>query len=208
MAKAKDAFDEMLSTNETKAAPKSKKGSERATIVLPKDKEQALPNFLSHKETYKNAESMMRQEEGIIMEVCRERYDTDGLAGNFQHSYDVVGGGKKVKFVTTNRFSLSQADEVIERAKELLGSEYDAIIGEEKSVEMRPEVFTSPELKAALVELVGSRFPEFFHTVKRYVVKSSDDLNVNQAMMKMAKGSKEKLTQLREVLVPVKPCLK
>jgi hypothetical protein len=68
---------------------------------------------------------------------------------------------------------------------------------------MKGEVFTDDVLKAELIAMVGDKFAKFFITQKKFVVKK----DFNEKIFKIA-GNKDKLAQIREVIVPTKPSLR
>ena len=202
-APAAGSFDDMLGTNETTAASKKKAKEDGPALVLPDNLKQAFLNYLEHKKNMKDQESLMREAESLVLDFCKNKFDEDGLAGKFTHTYDVKSGDKKAKFITTDKFSIGQENDVINKAKDLLGNEFAEVVGQEKEVVMNPDVFLNAELQAELVKLLGDKFGKFFTTVKKWVVKKG----YNEKMHKIA-GNKDKLTQIREVIVPAKPYLK
>jgi len=195
-------FEDMLASNETTASS-AKKKDDSGAFQLPEDLQQAFLNFLTHKKNKVNEETLMREEEEKVLEFCKNRFDSDGLAGKFTHSYDVKAKDAKAKFITTDKFSIGQDNDIINKAKDLLGKDYEEVIGIEKVVTMNPEVFENEALKKEFVELLGDKFSKFFTTTKRFVVKKG----FNEKIFKIA-GNKEKLTQIREIIVPTKPSLK
>ena len=200
--KSADSFDDMLASNTTTVSAKKKK-DEMPVLSLPADKKQAFLNYLKHKENKKNEETLMRQEEEIVLSFAKAKFDEDGLAGKFNHSYKIVSDDKSASFITVDRFSIGQDQDVQNRAKDLLGDQYSEVIEEDKEVVMKDEVFTDEALKKELVALVGDKFAKFFMTQKKFVVKK----DFNQKIFKIA-GNKDKLAQIREVIVPTKPSLK
>jgi len=202
-SKAAPSFEDMLGSSETTAKAAKKKKDEAPIIQLPEDKKQAFKNFLKHKENMKNEETLMRTEEEVVLSFCKAKFDEDGLAGNFTNTFKVVSDEQTAKFITVDRFSIGQDLDIINRAKDLLGDKFSEVVDEEKEVVMKGEVFTDEALKKELIAMVGDKFAKFFITQKKFVIKK----DFNEKIFKIA-GNKDKLAQIREVIVPTKPSLR
>ena len=196
-------FNSMIGGGKSEGEAKKTKSS-APVINLPEDKHGNLDAFLEEKSKMKNAEAAMRQEEAEILEVCRKVHDENGLKGKFSNSYLVNGApGKTVKFITTDRFSVSQEQESLDELRDTLGDDFGEVVVKQQVVQLKAEVFESEELQAELVKLIGNRFPDFFETTFKWVAKKG----LNESIFKTAK-TQDKLDKVREIVVPAKPSLR
>jgi len=193
-------FDSMLSSNTKAKADKPKKNEMPVLNGLSDDMKSRIERYLEAKKEKKNAEADMKTEEPAIIEFARKAQDKNAFAGNYNGSYNIGG---LVKFVTQDRFSCPQDEDVQKEVKKVLGKYYEEIIETEVSVSLKPEVFTNKKLKEELVKIIGSRFSEFFVTETKISVKEG----FAQEQYKIA-GSQKKLDDIRALLPQYKPSIR
>jgi hypothetical protein len=211
MAKKKEqagngmSFDSMLGQTEIAGSDSKKKKDALPLISLSEELTKKLKDFISQKAKMKEAESEMRLAEQPVLETCLERMDKDALEGEFHASYELKGtDGTKAKFISTDKFSLSQEKENIQALRELLGDEFDKEVVKKPTVQLKSEVFENKELQAELVQIMGDKFGKFFETVVKYSTKEGFD----ERMYKIANGSKAKVMQICSVCGKAKPYIK
>lgn len=177
--------------------------STKPTIKLDAEKSKALVSFLDAKKEMKDAEAVMRSEEGPLLEHCLNRQDIDGLAGKFSGSYSVVteDGKTKATFISQDKFNVNS--DFIETLKTLLGTQFNEEVKAKHTVTLKPEVFEDETLKAELVKLLGASFGKFFQTVTKYELKDGFD----ERLYKIA-GNPANVAQLRHICGKSKPYIK
>lgn len=171
------SFDALVgSTTVLKSAVSTKKKL-LPQIKLSTAQSTQLRSFLVSKKQMKIEEADMRVAEKPLLELCQQKQDEDALAGTFNSSYELVADDSvtTAKFISVDKFNLSQDSENIEALRELLGDDFDKEVVKTTMVMLKPEVFTSKELKEQLVKLVGKRFGEFFQSIVTYKMKAGFD---------------------------------
>jgi len=168
-------FDSLVgSTTVSKSETKKKKLPQ---IKLDTTNSGNLRKFLSYKVDMKDAETNMRSAEQPLLTLCLDRQDEDALSGHFYGSYELVtdDGQTTAKYVSVDKFNLSQDPEVIDALRDVLGDKFDEEVEKTTLVMLKPEVFNDKKLKAELVKLLGAQFGKFFQSVVTYKMKSEFD---------------------------------
>jgi hypothetical protein len=196
------AFDKMIGSGKAKAATK-KKGA-APEIVLPDELSDDLDTLLKAKADKKSAEARIAKAEKALIEYGVAIQDRDGLSGNYSGTYELAGGSDtRVKFITSDRFSVSQDEEVHEAIVDLVGDKYDDVIERKVSVSLRPKVFKDKDLQKLVTDLVGDHFDELFETSSKLVAKPG----LKESIFDIA-GDKDTLADLRDLLPQVKPSIR
>jgi hypothetical protein len=197
------SFDAMIGQNVVTTDSKKKK--EQLPIINLDDTLSAeLKKFINKKAEMKAAEGEMRLAEQPVLQVCLDRMDSDALSNDFHSSYEVKStDGTKVKFVTTDKFNISNDPENIQALRDALGDDFDDEIVAKPTVVLKAEVFEDASLQKELTGLLGDKFSKFFETIVKYSTKEGFD----ERMYKIA-GDKGKAIQLRSLAGKNKPFLK
>jgi hypothetical protein len=156
------SFEDMLAqtaTTEPKAKGKSKVPTIPAEIV-PDDLKRKVDDFLQAKEISKSAEATMMVLGQEIEGFCKAYQDERAYEGAYSKSFKLTGEEKTLTFASSNRWSINPQD--YKRLSDYLGDAAKRLLKVSYSVRLRDEVFQKPELKEALMQMVGARFGEFF----------------------------------------------
>jgi len=199
------SFDAMLGQTVVSVnGSKSKKSN--PVIVLDEELSGELKIFIEKKKEMKKAEAEMRVAEQPVISECLERMDVDGLKDDFHSSYDVkMTDGTIVKFISVDKFNLSQEPEAIGALRATLGEEvFNKEVVKRPTVVLKAEVFESEEMQKKLMCLMGEEFPKFFETSIRYGMREGFD----ERMYRIAGGEKSKLIMIRALVGKNKPYLK
>lgn len=198
------SFESMVSSN-TVSAKDAKKKATIPVIKLDTEHSAKLREFLEAKQKMKEHETAMRSAEAPIQNLCLNRQDEDGLSGQFASSYELVtdDGKNSVKFISVDKFYLSQDPDNITTLQDLLGENFDKEVKQETTVTLKQEVFEDEKLKKELVALVGAQFSKFFQTVVAYKMKPGFD----ERLYKLAKNTSD-ARQYRTICGKVKASLK
>jgi len=202
-APAPVSFSAMLGQTVVPATD-AKKKVQLPIINLDDNLSAELKKFITQKAAMKNAEGEMRLAEAPLLQTCLDRMDSDALAADFHSSYEVKAkDGTKVKFITVDKFNLSQEAENIAAAKDLLGDKFAEEAIQKPTVTMKAEVFEDEDLQKELATLLGDKFSKFFTTSIKITLKPGFD----ERMYKIAKD-KAKVMQIRALCGKNKPFLK
>jgi len=198
------SFEAMVGSTTVPKSTLSKK-KQLPQIVLDTTNSSNLRKFLTSKTEMKAAETDMRSAEQPLLTLCMDRQDEDALAGRFHGSYELVtdDGETTAKYVSVDKFNLSQDQENIDALREVLGDEFDNEVEKVTVVMLKPEVFGNKALKEELVKLVGAQFGKFFQSVVTYKMKSEFD----ERLYKYASTAAE-AQQLRVLTSKTKSSLK
>lgn len=200
------SFDAMLNQTVIPITDAKKKKEQLAIINLDADQTQNLKTFISKKAEMKAAEGEMRLAEAPIIQVCLDKMDTDALQNDFHSSYQVHGndGKTSAKFISVDKFNLSQEPENIQAVRTLFGDDtFNEEVIKTPTVTLKATVFQDEALKKRLTELLGAEFGNFFETTIKYELKSGFD----ERMYKIA-GSKDKVVKIRSMCAKNKPFFK
>jgi hypothetical protein len=160
------AGDDFMDAIESIAAPKEPttngKKDKMIQINPPNDLKIKVDEYVEAKKKEREFKTAKENRQEAILEFVKEKYEADGLSGNFQKSYRVQGVKETVTFVSTDRFSNPKADE-IPALKELLGDKFDDFVSKKTVVSIKEEVMLTPELRAELISYVPKEvFGKFF----------------------------------------------
>ena len=193
------SFADMLGKTKT-TKPKAASKSTVPVVEVPDEIKEDIDAFQAAKKDKKVAEAEMKVREASVLDFGHRNQDEDGFRGRFRTSYQFNGVKDKVKYVSTNRFSINSEDS--RQIKEILGSKFDTLMDEKHDVKLKPEVFTDEALQSQLMEAVGEDFGKFFETVSSLNVVEGFDGKVYQAV------DKDGLFILRTFVRPYKPSLR
>jgi hypothetical protein len=200
----KISFDSMLGETVISSSDLKKKKDQLNVIELNKELSKELDKYVEAKTMMKTSEGEMRLAEQPILEACLERMDKDAFENNFNSSYELkTVNGKCIKFVTTDRFNLSQDEENVQVLKDLLGENFEKEVVKKPTVTLKADVFTDEKLKKELVSIMGDKFSKFFETTIKFSLKSGFD----ERMYNIAKNKNE-IIQIRSICGKNKPFLK
>lgn len=220
------SFDALLGQTIVPGSDSSKKKKEIIPVIkLDSDKTKNLKEFLENKKKMKEYEGLMRIAEQPLLSVCIDKMDTDGLTGVFNHSYEVLGddGTSKVKFISVDKFGISQEEDNLAVLKDTLRPEvFEQEVLKKPSVTMKAEVYSDEKLQKELVQLMGENFSKFFQTTITYslkpgfneriygIAKSATNTDIFQKAigLKPISGYKEKLEQIKSLTGQSKPFFK
>jgi len=194
------SFDDMLAQTAKPKVAKAKAKSKMPELDPPEDIREEVDKYIEAKEAEKIAKAAMDDAGERIIGFVRPHQDKEGYSGMFRHSYGVPGNKGKVKFVSSNRFSINADDG--EQLVELLGDEFDSLIEKTFEVSLKSEVFQDEELKTRLMELVGPEFGTFFDTKVSLKVRDEFDRRVYSVV------EDKDLPALRTFARPYKPSLR
>lgn len=178
-------------------APAKKKNS--APVINPSAKvKEAVDCLVQAKKDLTKAKADIALNEPGIIEAARKVQENDALNGNFRKSYEVLGNGNTVKFVSANKFSIAEGD--VDDLSEVLGNKFDELIETSYTVKLKNEIFDDEAKQDELMNLLGDKFDEFFETVThRKVVEDFDkklfdlDEGVREDVKELAKQAKPSL---------------
>lgn len=182
-----------------KAKPKIAKKSTMKQLTPPTKIRQMVDDFIKAKTVSKKCEAVMNTNGNIIREYAQKVQDTDGQAGQFAGSYQIMGNKESTKFITVNKFSINSDDKP--EIQDILGDKYPQLIEEVYTVKLKPEIFADENMSAFLMELIGEHFSDFFDTVVSLKVKegfnsavyhavdNAEELEVLRTFMKQNKAS-------------------
>ena len=172
-----NAFQNAINKN-AKPAPKPKsKSTNKVYLDVPKKVMDAVDAFQKAKKAKKEAEAEMSFNEAVIIEAVKPEQDKDGFNNDYKKSYNVKGNQTDAKYVTQNRASISEEDE--DEIRNMLGSDYDFLIVENHTVQLKKEVFDSEKMQEELMSLLGEEnFAKFFDTSKKLAVADDYDKNI------------------------------
>jgi hypothetical protein len=158
--------DDFMDAIESIAAPKEPttngKKDKMTQVELPADLKIKVDEYVEAKKKEREYKTAKENRQDSILEFVKDRYEADGLSGNFQKSYRVPGVNETVTFVSTDRFSNPSAEE-IPVLKELLGDRFDDFVSKKTVVSIKEEVMSTPELRAELISYVPKEvFGKFF----------------------------------------------
>ena len=158
----KPSFGDMLKKTAVTEPAKKKKKKEMPVLSPPEEIKQAVDEYVEASLQNKKSKGTMDLKGAMIIGWVDEQQDKNGFDNNFRTSYNVQGIKESIKFISSNRYSMSSED--IGQLQEILGPAYAELIIENHSVKLRDEVFESEELQGELMELIGDRFGDFFET--------------------------------------------
>jgi hypothetical protein len=181
-------------------APKKPAKKQMAKLFAPDEIKEQIDIYQNAKKTKKQAEAEMSASGDIILDFGRTEQDKDGFNNDFKNAYEIEGFEETVKYVSSNRFSVSASDE--NQLRELFGGDFDELMEEKVEVVMKEEVLKSEELQKRIMAAVGEEFGDFFETKSTLKVREDFDKNIYKVV------SPEKLPAVRTFCKPYKPSLR
>jgi len=203
---AANPFSSMLGQATVASSDSKAKKTVVPIINLDEELSKTLGTFITAKKDMKTAEGDMRTAEAPLIQLCIEKMDAMGLKGQFTHSFElkpIKGIAEPVKFISVDKWSVSQEPENIQALRDTLKDKFDEETEKTSTVMMKAEVMEDEELQKELVSLIGDKFAKFFENRITYKMKSG----FNERIYKLA-GNSNKLTQIKSIISQNKPFLK
>jgi len=180
--------------------PKKAKSKGSASVEAPAEVKEAIDDFNTAKAEKKKAEAKMKKHSPVIINYVKDIQDKDGFDGEYHKSYDVEGNETKVKFVTSNRFSIKNEDEHL--IQDILGDKFSLLIKKIFTVTLKPEVMKDRNLQKELMERMGDRFADFFESVPSLVPVDDFDKRIYEEV------DEDELNDLRTFVKQASPSLR
>jgi hypothetical protein len=194
------AFAKKLENVKVEKISAAKKSTMPVIENAPEDVKLAVDAVTEAKAELKAAKAKLAKNETVVIDFVTPIQDKDGFAGNHKKSYEVKGVNNSVKFVTSNKFSVSGADE--ENLTELLGEErFNERFEKSESLSVKAEIFKDEVLQEKLLALIGDHFDEFFEYTA--VLKVKEDFDKKQFDL-----NEDEVADLRVFCKQAKPALK
>lgn len=137
-----------------------------------------------------------------VMEEAQQ--DSLAYKGTFTKSMSVAGVNSEVTYVTSDRFSVPQDEEVLKELKKLVGAKFDDLFETKRNIAIKAEVISNEVLLnkiAKACESAGLSIAEIFDVGDKVVGK--DGLDEKQYQL-----TPEKLEVFRSLVRQNKPALK
>jgi len=195
------SFDDMLAQAAKPKVAKAKAKSKMPELDPPEDIREQVDKYIEAKEAETKAKTAKDYASEQIIGFVKPHQDKDGYSGMFRHSYAIPGNKGSVKFVSSNRFSVSAEDE--DMLVEILGDAFHELIEKKFDVMLKPEVFQDADLKAELENSLGDRFSAFFDVVSTLKVRDEFDKKIYQHVT-----DEKTMEVLRTFARPYKPSLR
>lgn len=145
--------------------PKTGHKDKMITLTPPEKIRKLVDEVVEAKKEEKEAKAEKETAEVDILEWVQNQQDADGFAGNFQKSYRIMGVKEMVTYVTSDKFSRINPDDIT-TLKEALGKKFDEMIEKKIIITVLDTVINGPnsqELQKELLEKIGKEnFPKFF----------------------------------------------
>jgi len=191
-----DALDN--TTVEKKTATKSKSSVE---VKSTKEVKKAVDDYNKGKKMSKEGEALMKSAGPVVINFVKIIQDKDGYKSDFRKSYDVPGGDSKVKYVSSNRYSIKTDDETM--ITEILGDNFSKLIEKTRTVTMKSSVLKDPVLQKLFLDKLGKEnFAKFFETVTSLSPVEDFDKKIYNVL------DTDELQDLRTFMKPYKPSLR
>lgn len=198
------AFNNLIKKKATTGKKKSAKKSNAPAINLPPELSEELDILIEAKAEEKAAQAKKKQAEVKLLAHAQNIQDVNGLNGNYQSTYELVGENFTSKFISSDRYSVSQESEVHEEIKEIVGEDnLDEMVVQEMVVQLRSEVFADQEKQDMLVALIGDKFDELFETTIKYSAKKGLKDNIYTLVTGL-----DELEEVRELMPQYKPSIR
>jgi hypothetical protein len=197
-------FTKLIGAKAVKKATAVKK-STAPQIKLSSSLSDELDAIVESKATVKAATAVLKQAEDKIIAHAKNVQDTDGLNGKFSGTYELVGENHVSKFISSDRFTVSQDKEVHEALVDVVGQDaFDDIVEEKLTVSLRSDVFSDPAKQDLLVSLLGDKFDELFETTVSYGTTKE----LKSRIYGLVKNDADKLEEVRSLLPQYKPSIR
>lgn len=194
-------FAKALEKTKTNSKPSAKKSSMPVIDNAPAEVKEAVDKIAFAKREIKKQEAIQSQAESVVIDHVAPLQDNDGYAMKHSKSYEVVGNEESVKYVTSNRFSVSIDDK--DNLTELLGEDgFDERFEVKKELKAVDSIFTDEDLQNEVMEKLGD---ELF--AKLFVYSETLKIKENFDRLQYALP-KEKLADLRIFCKQYKPAIK
>jgi len=194
------AFANAIKKAEVDTKKVTKKSNMPVIADSPDEVKVAVDNVNSAKAELKAAKAKLAKNETVVIDHVRPIQDSNAFNHNHSKSYEVEGVEGSVKYVTSNKFSVSGDDEA--NLTELLGADgFEKRFEKSESLSVKADIFKDDEKQSLLMELMGDHFHEFFEY--KSVLKVKTDFDKMQFEL-----DEEKLADLRVFTQQAKAALK
>lgn len=200
---SKSEFWEAVTGASIPSTPKAKK--DKMVMLTPPEKIRKLVDVVVEaKKAEKEAKAQKETSEVDVLEWAQNQQDADGFSGNFQKSYRIQGMKEMVTFVSSDKFSKINPDDIAS-LKEAFGKKFDEMILKKTTIMVQDAVLTGPnsqELQAELLERIGKEnFAKFFKAETIFVPADEFD-------RKLFSFPKKIVEQVRNLVKQAKASLK
>ena len=187
-----------------KVAPKTADKAEVIAETTDEIKAQ-VDQFVNNKAAMKKLEAQQTALEEVIIGHVRPQQDEMAYCGSFTKSMNVPGKDFSVKFVTMDRFSISQEPEALDALKKLVGkAKYEEMFETKELYTIKSEISKDDKKMNALAkacEAANIDIALYFDRVEKVVGK--DDLDKKQYEL-----PKKSLDEFRVYAKQAKPSLR
>jgi hypothetical protein len=198
------AFAKLIGKKASVKQAASKK-SDAPAIVLSDEHSDSLDELIKAKAEVKAATAALKQAEASLLQLAVERQDADGIDGNYSGTYELIGKNNTSKFISSDRFSVSQDSEVHDAIVEIVGeNSFEQMIEQEHTVQLRKDVFLNQDKQDLLVELIGDKFDELFETTIKFTAKKG----LKENIYGLVNNDVDKLEDVRALLPQYKSAIK
>jgi hypothetical protein len=202
MAVSKDPFGAIAK----KADSAGSKKTNKIAATVTKEVMNAVDTVIAHKAEIARLEAEQKSAEATIIDHVRPQQDDKAYAGNYSKTFSVEGSkGSAVNFTTSDKFSVSQEENVQEELQKLLGKNYDNCFESKRTITLKSEAAENKafidKLQKALTS-AGMSIGEAFDVTEKTVAKQ--DLDRNQYTF----VPKDKLDTFRSLVKQYKPAVK
>jgi len=188
------------------AVPVSKTGhkDKMVTLTPPEKIRKLVDEVVEEKKNEKEAKAAKETAEVDVLEWMQIQQDADGFAQNFQKSYRIQGIKEMVTYVSSDKFSKINPDDIAV-LKEALGKKFEEMIQKKLTITVLESVINGPncqELQTELLDRIGKEnFPKFFKAETVYLPADEFD-------RKLYSFSKKIVEQVRNFVKQAKSSLK
>lgn len=202
MAAKKSALAAFGAAKTGPAASKSASNHKEASVT--DDVRAAVDKLVKAKAALKIAEADEKEAEELIIGHVKPQVDQLAYGGDFVKSLIVTGNTASALYTQSDRFSVPQDEEGIDRVRDLTGELFDEMFEVKTVLSVKPDVIGSEEKLGKLVkalEKAGIDPSEYFDNIQRLTAKDGLD-------QKQYKLPASKLEDFRRDVRPAKPSVK
>ena len=178
------AFDKIAAPVVSAAKKASVKVAAEVTPTIKKN----VDLFVKNKAQIKALEADQITLESTIIEHVRPQQDSLAYSGNFTKSLVVEGITSSVNFVTVDKFSVPQDEDVLKELHKLLGAKYDNFFQTKRTIALKEAVVKNEVMLnkiAAVCEKAGMPISDLFDVGDKVV--AADALDEKQYALDQAK---------------------
>jgi len=174
------------------------------TLTPPEKIRKLIDEVVEAKKEEKEAKAAKETAEVDVLDWMQIQQDADGFSQNFQKSYRIQGIKEMVTYVSSDKFSKINPDDITV-LKEAFGKKFEEMIQKKLTITVLDSVINGPncqELQTELLERIGKEnFPKFFKAETVYLPADEFD-------RKLYSFSKKIVEQVRNLVRQAKSSLK